>query len=69
MKFFVYFWINKGNAQQVSTKKIVRLIDLHQVQQSNRTIFCLPDSPDFVAFEEDILNSTLLIAMMMGELS
>ena len=54
IKFTLSYTDGKGNVRQVSTKKIVRLINLHQVQQSNRTIFYLPDSPDVVAFEEDI---------------
>jgi len=56
VKYSIEFEDQNGRKHQASIKKIVRLIDIGNVRlEKEKNIFYLPDNPDKIAFEEDLL--------------
>lgn len=55
VKFTLEFTDEHGKQHTPTFKKIVSLLELHQVQQGNRSILYLPENPKEVIFAEDYI--------------
>src|SRR5690606_34048354 len=55
IKFEIEFTDDRGQVHGTSFKKIVSLMDLHNVGHPNRTILYLPDNPDKVMLADGIV--------------
>ena len=55
VNFRLTFKDDRGTNHQASLKKIIPMIDLPFVRQDQRTIIYLPENPDILIFEEDLI--------------
>lgn len=54
VRFDLTFTDHKGINHKTSYKKVVQMIDLHDVKRESRTILYMPDDPSILIFEEDL---------------
>lgn len=54
VRFDLTFTDHKGNTHKTSLKKVVYMIDLHDVKRESRPVLYMPDDPSVMMFEEDL---------------